>query len=200
MRSALFAASVAALSIGACTQQPASVSPAPVAGTGATVAAPAAGPAMGASGAPGAQAAPRMTPEQIAARNDSLQKDRMLHVNEIRAQIAGKEQLPAEQVYKNIQSMKGTPAGRLLNIMSGGYSNSLGVSCSHCHVIGEYDREDKPTKQIARDMSAMVRTINGTLLKEIKNLKSPDAVINCGTCHNGRARPGAGSAAMPAPR
>lgn len=201
MRSALFAASVAALGIGACTQQPASVSPAPVQGTGATVVAPAAATGAGAAiGAPAPQSAPSMTPEQIAARNDSLQKDRMLHVNEIRAQIAGKEQMPAEQVFKNIQTMKGTPAGRLLGIMSVGYSNSLGVSCSHCHVIGEYDREDKPTKQVARDMSAMVKTINGTLLKEIKNLKSPDAVINCGTCHNGRARPGAGSAAMPAPR
>ena len=184
----------------ACTQQPPAANPAPVQGAaGASTASVATAPATGAAAAQG-PAAPAMTPEQIAARNDSLQKDRMLHVNEVRAQIAGKEQLPAEQVYKNIQTLKGVPAGRLLAIMSQGYSNSLGVSCSHCHVVGEFDREDKPQKQIARDMSGMVRTINGTLLKEIKNLKSPDAVINCGTCHNGRARPGAGSAAMPAPR
>jgi hypothetical protein len=49
----------------------------------------------------------------------------------------------------------------------------------------------------AIDVNSLAATINGTLLKNIKNLKSPDAVINCGTCHNGRARPGAGSAAMP---
>lgn len=189
------AASIMALAFGACTQS-VPVNPAPVQGT-----APAStGAGTAAATGQGPAAAGGMTAEQIAARNDSLQKDRAMHVDKIRAQIAGKEQLPAEEVYQNITMLKGTPAGRLLNIMSGGYSRSLGVSCSHCHVVGKFDSEDKPTKQIARDMSAMVRTINGTLLKEIKNLKSPDAVINCGTCHNGRARPGAGSAAMPAPR
>jgi cytochrome c peroxidase len=141
---------------------------------------------------------PGPTAAQMTAINDSLVKDRQGHVNEVLAEIVGKEQMPAEQVYKNIQMFKGMPASRLLAIMNRGFSNSLGVSCSHCHVVGEYDREDKPQKQIARDMSAMVTTINGTLLKNIKNLKSPDAVINCGTCHNGRARPGAGSQAMPA--
>ena len=82
-------------------------------------------------------------------------------MNEVLASIAGKEQLPAEQVYKNIKLFKGMPAGRVLNIMNRGFSNSLGVSCSHCHIVGEYDREEKPTKQIARDMFAMVNTING---------------------------------------
>lgn len=138
------------------------------------------------------------TAEQLAARNDSLVADRTKHVNEVLASIAGKEQLPAEQVYKNIQMFKGMPANRLLAIMNRGFSNSLGVSCSHCHIVGEYDKEDKPQKQIARDMSAMVTTINGTLLKNIKNLKSTNPTVNCGTCHNGRARPGAGDAAMPA--
>jgi Photosynthetic reaction centre cytochrome C subunit len=179
MRSAL----VVLLAAVACTPAPAPSSPAPIQGTAATVA-----PAQG------------MTPAEIAARNDSLVKDRTEHVNEVLARIAGKEQLPAEQVYKNIQLFKGMPAGRLLNIMNRGFSNSLGVSCSHCHVIGEYDKEDKPTKQIARDMSAMVTTINGTILPNIKNLKSPNPTVNCGTCHNGRPRPGAGSAATPAPR
>ncbi len=195
MRSALFVAASVSLVVAGCTATTTS-NPAPVQGTAATVAPsvstpPAGGPAIGPQ-------QPGMTPEQMAARNDSLVKDRQGHVNEVLAEIAGKEQMPAEQVYKNIQMFKGMPAARLLAIMNRGFSNSLGVSCSHCHVVGEYDREDKPTKQIARDMSGMVTTINGTLLKNIKNLKSPDAVINCGTCHNGRARPGAGSQSMPA--
>lgn len=138
-------------------------------------------------------------PAAAPAPTDSLTKDRTEKVNEVLALIAGKEQLPAEQVYKNIKLFKGMPAGRVLNIMNRGFSNSLGVSCSHCHVVGEYDREDKPTKQVARDMFAMVTTINETLLKEIKNLKSPNPTVNCSTCHNGRPRPGAGSAASPVP-
>ena len=194
MRSALSVIAFMSFVAAGCTQTPASSAPAPVQGTAATVSG-SAGPATPTSAAP-ANALPAMTPEQVAARNDSLVKDRTEHVNEVLARIAGKEQQPAESVYKNIKMLKGMPASRLLAIMNRGYSNSLGVSCSHCHVVGEYDREDKPTKQIARDMSAMVTTINGTLLKNIKNLKSPDAVINCGTCHNGKARPGAGSAAM----
>ena len=142
--------------------------------------------------APMATARPGLTPEQTAARNDSLQKDRMMHVNRIREQIKGKENLPAEQVFQNITLHEGTPAGRLLNIMSGGYSGSLGVSCAHCHVLEDFAKEDKPTKQITRDMSAMVRVINDTLLKNIRNIKSENPGVNCGTCHNGRARPGFG--------
>lgn len=191
MKSALFAAVAGSLAVG-CTN--ASVStPAPVQGTAATV-----GPATVPSPTNAAAMPQGPTAEQLAARNDSLVADRTKHVNEVLASIAGKEQLPAEQVYKNIQMFKGMPANRLLAIMNRGFSNSLGVSCSHCHIVGEYDKEDKPQKQIARDMSAMVTTINGTLLKNIKNLKSTNPTVNCGTCHNGRARPGAGDAAMPA--
>lgn len=70
-----------------------------------------------------------------------------------------------------------------------GYARSLGVNCTHCHVPGEWEKEDKPTKQIARDMSAMVTAINTEQLKKIKNLKSPDPVINCTTCHRGQIKP-----------
>jgi len=190
MRSALSVAVAGCFAVAGCTSTSMST-PSPVQGTAATVAP--------AANAPSTNAAPQgPTAAEIAARNDSLVKDRTTHVNEVLASIAGKEQMPAEQVYKNIQMFKGMPASRLLAIMNRGYSNSLGVSCSHCHVVGEYDKEDKPQKQIARDMSAMVTTINGTLLKNIKNLKSTNPTVNCSTCHNGRARPGAGDAAMPA--
>lgn len=131
-------------------------------------------------------------PSQATARNDSLRADRMMHVNRIREQIKGKEDLPAEEVFQNIKLMKTMPARRLLSIMNGGYSSSLGVSCSHCHVTSDFAKEDKPEKQVARDMSLMLRTINDTLLRRIPNLKSATPGLNCGTCHNGRARPGFG--------
>jgi len=183
MRAALSVASLVLVTLVACAQPPSSSSPSPVPGA-----------------APAASPGPRMTPEQIAARNDSLQKDRQMHVDKILKQIAGKEELPAEQVYQNIETLKGMPAGRLLNVMNRGFSNSLGVSCSHCHVVTAFDKDDKPEKQIARDMFAMVGTINNTLLKNIKDIKSPNPTVNCGTCHNGRARPGAGGGPQGAPR
>lgn len=110
-------------------------------------------------------------------------------IAKLREQIKGKENEPAEKVFKNIQMMKGVPAGRLLAIMEMGYARSLGVNCTHCHTPEKWEAEDKPTKQIAREMSAMVRTINGELLKNIKNLKSASATVNCTTCHRGQVKP-----------
>jgi hypothetical protein len=107
----------------------------------------------------------------------------------LRKSIAGKEQAPAETVFKNIQLLKGIPAGRVLRIMELGYARSLGVDCTHCHVPGAWEKEDKPTKQIARDMAAMVGAINGQHLKQIKNLKSETPVVNCTTCHRGQTKP-----------
>lgn len=107
----------------------------------------------------------------------------------LREQIKGKESEPAEKVFKNIQMMKTIPAGRLLAIMEMGYARSLGVSCMHCHVPEKWESEEKPTKQIAREMAAMVGKINGELLKNIKNLKSESPTINCTTCHRGQVKP-----------
>jgi hypothetical protein len=115
--------------------------------------------------------------------------DQEAKLAELRKKIAGRENEPAEAVFKNIQFLKGVPAGRLLNVMRLGYSRSLGVNCTHCHVVDEWEKDDKPTKQTARDMAQMVRTINNDLLKNIKNLKSASPVINCTTCHRGQTRP-----------
>jgi len=108
---------------------------------------------------------------------------------DLRKSIAGKENEPAENVFKNIQLFKGMPAGRLLRVMELGYARSLGVTCTHCHIPGEWAKEDKPTKQIARDMAAMVSAINGQHLKQIKNLKGESPVVNCTTCHRGQIKP-----------
>jgi photosynthetic reaction center cytochrome c subunit len=107
----------------------------------------------------------------------------------LRKAIAGQENKPAEEVFKNIQMLKGMPAGRLLRVMELGYARSLGVNCTHCHVADAWEKEDKPTKQIARDMNAMVAVINNDQLKKIKNLKGPNSIVNCTTCHRGQTRP-----------
>jgi len=115
--------------------------------------------------------------------------DQEAKLAELRKRIAGRENEPAENVFKNIQFLKGVPAARLLAVMRIGYSRSLGVNCTHCHVVDEWEKDDKPTKQTARDMAQMVRTINNDLLKNIKNLKSESPVINCTTCHRGQTKP-----------
>ncbi len=133
-------------------------------------------------------------PRSIAQNNASSAQeekpfDQGKKLADLMKQIAGKEDQPAEQVFKNIQMFKGVPAARLLRIMELGYSRSLGVNCTHCHVVDQWDKDDKPTKPIAREMAKMAQTINNDLLKNIKNLKGPNPIVNCTTCHRGQTKP-----------
>jgi len=115
--------------------------------------------------------------------------DQAQALENLRKAIAGQENKPAEEVFKNIQMLKGMPAGRLLRVMELGYARSLGVNCTHCHVADAWEKEDKPTKQIAREMNAMMSVINNEQLKKIKNLKGPNSIVNCTTCHRGQTKP-----------
>ncbi|MDX1942604.1 MAG: c-type cytochrome [Saprospiraceae bacterium] len=107
----------------------------------------------------------------------------------LREQIKGNENLPADSVFQNIKLLKKMPAGRLLGIMEIAFSNSLGVTCEHCHTPNAWEKEDKPTKQIARDMWVMMGKINNDLLKNIPNLQSKQPTANCTTCHRGQVKP-----------
>lgn len=89
---------------------------------------------------------------------------------------------PAEQVYKNIQVFKGLPSSQLLGAMNF-MAGSLGVGCNHCHVVNQFAKDDKPTKQTARKMILMMRKIN-------EDNFGGELNINCSTCHAGKTRPG----------
>ncbi len=115
--------------------------------------------------------------------------DQALALENLRKAIAGQENKPAEEVFKNIQVLKGMPAARFLRVMELGFARSLGVNCTHCHVADGWEKEDKPTKQITREMNAMVTVINNDQLKKIKNLKGPNSIVNCTTCHRGQTKP-----------
>lgn len=118
---------------------------------------------------------------------DSLKADREKHMSAVLESIKGRENLPADSVFKNIQSMKGVPAGRLIRIMDVAYAQSLGVSCGHCHNTSKWDSDEKKAKQITREMGKMVRKINTELLTGIQGLTNP--AINCTTCHRGQTKP-----------
>jgi len=103
--------------------------------------------------------------------------------------IAGRENQPAESVFKNIKILKEVPAGRLVNIMNMGFGRSLGVSCGFCHVPGKWDLDDKEEKNTARLMFAMVQTINRDYMSKVPNDRGAPPVVNCFTCHRGNAKP-----------
>ena len=128
-----------------------------------------------------AQAVPTPTPSQTFDQAAALIK--------LREQIKGRETETSDKVFKNIQTLKTVPAGRLLAIMEMGYARSLGVNCTHCHTPDKWEAEDKPQKQIGRDMSAMMSRLNTELLKNVKNLKSATPTVNCTTCHRGEIKP-----------
>ncbi|HJQ55124.1 MAG TPA: c-type cytochrome [Gemmatimonadaceae bacterium] len=114
--------------------------------------------------------------------------------------IAGRENEPAESVFKNIKILKGVPAGRVVNIMNNGFGRSLGVSCGFCHVPGKWDQDDKENKNTARLMFAMVQTINRDYISKVPNERGPPPVVNCMTCHRGNPRPMTGDGPPPGAR
>ncbi len=122
------------------------------------------------------------SPEEIAAERDRL-------MNEVLAAIKGRENEPAEAVFKDIRLFKSLPAGRIPRIMNLGFGRALGVSCTHCHVPGEWEKEDKPQKQITREMWELAGHITNERLPLIKNLDSAKPTVNCTTCHRGEVKP-----------
>ena len=150
-------------------------------------------PATGPASQPGPPTGPGSAPQgpgmMMPAPTDSFAHERDSLMNVVLTHIAGHENAPAESVFKNIRTMKGVSAGRLVRIMNFGFGRSLGVGCRHCHVPGGWDKEDKPQKQIAREMMAMTETINNELLPKIQNLKSEKPTVNCTTCHRGSVKP-----------
>src|SRR4030081_1465281 len=64
-----------------------------------------------------------------------------------------------EQVYKNIQVLKGVPADQLIPSMQF-ITASLGAQCDFCHVGRAFEKDDKETKQTARKMMRMMFIVN----------------------------------------
>jgi len=87
----------------------------------------------------------------------------------------------AEQVFKNIVELKGTPADQLVPGMQF-IASSLGVECTFCHVQGKMDLDDKPEKKTARAMIAMTIAIN-------KNSFGGRPQVTCYSCHRGAEHP-----------
>jgi Photosynthetic reaction centre cytochrome C subunit len=123
------------------------------------------------------------------AQSPELPFDQAKALAELRKSIEGQEDKPAVDVFMNITQYKGVTAERLLRIMEFGFTKSLGVNCTHCHVPGKWDSDEKGAKETARAMSRMVIAINSDYLKTIPSLNSANPSVNCTTCHRGQKRP-----------
>jgi hypothetical protein len=100
------------------------------------------------------------------------------------AQQQSMEGKTAEQVYKNIKVLKGTPADQL-NLAMHLVEGELGVDCTFCHVDHDpthFQLDDNKQKETARKMMQMVIDIN-------KNNFEGKQVVTCYTCHQGHPEP-----------
>src|SRR6188768_3521207 len=91
----------------------------------------------------------------------------------------------AENVFKNIQVLRGIPVDDFLDTM-GIMSAALGFDCAECHLNAGTDavkwEADTDRKRTARRMTLMVAAIN-------KNNFGGRQVVSCWTCHRGRDIP-----------
>ena len=92
---------------------------------------------------------------------------------------------------KNLKVLKNIAPQQLMATMRV-FSASLGVRCDFCHVEGAFDRDDKPTKRMARKMILMVRDINA-------HQKILDNKASCFMCHHGSSMPETKVAMRPFP-
>jgi len=120
--------------------------------------------------------------------SDSVDVNKKIYTDALREQIKGKEELPAETVFGDIQMFTGTPADKLITIMDKGFSTSLGVSCEHCHNTENWASNEKKEKIIAREMMKMSGQIR-EMLSNIKEIESTTASVTCYTCHRGDVIP-----------
>jgi len=98
----------------------------------------------------------------------------------------GQKPLLAEQVFKNVQLLKGIPVDEFMQTM-GFFAASTSMNCTDCHSEesgGDWAKyaDDTPLKQRARMMIIMVNTLN-------KGNFGGQRMVTCWTCHQGTTKP-----------
>jgi cytochrome c2 len=127
-----------------------------------------------------------MTPEQRAARRDSIGTLRGMQRAQLMRDIAGKEDQPAGTVFKNVQVLKDMPAGKFVTLMDSTWGRALGRNCTDCHVANQWSSDSLGRKKTARMMAGMVEAINNEQLTKLPvRAGQASAKISCITCHRG---------------
>ncbi|HEX8726817.1 MAG TPA: c-type cytochrome [Gemmatimonadaceae bacterium] len=132
-----------------------------------------------------------LTPEQRAARRDSINADRQRLADSLMATIAGRENEPAGRVFKNVKILKDMPASKFIETMNNDYAKAIGRSCNFCHARNDYASDERKEKATARMMIAMEDSINNAqeFLPQLKNRRGFWPHIECVTCHRGMNEP-----------
>jgi len=103
----------------------------------------------------------------------------------LKAQQTNDKPLISDQVFKNVQVMKGIPVDQFMATM-GFFSASLGMSCEDCHMADDRDwsgfAADNARKRRARQMIQMMQKINADNF-------GGRQMVTCYSCHRGADAP-----------
>jgi hypothetical protein len=103
----------------------------------------------------------------------------------VRAQQPAEKPPLSDQVFKNVQVMKGIPVDQFMATM-GFFSASLGMSCEDCHMADDRNwagfAADNARKRRARQMIQMMQKINA------ENFGGRQ-MVTCYSCHRGADAP-----------
>ena len=90
--------------------------------------------------------------------------------------------------HKNLQVLPKAITNDKLKAMMDGFTEQLGVKCTFCHVLEQYEKDDRPHKADAR---RMIRLVLDMKAKKVAYFgpRLKEAVITCGMCHRGQAEP-----------
>ena len=99
--------------------------------------------------------------------------------------------------YSNLKVLpKNTDSKTLQHIMIDEFEDGLGVGCGFCHAEQkgshklDYASDEKPEKQIARNMMRMTLKLNSAYFQVRRpGLGDPGLAVTCSTCHQGKPRP-----------
>ena len=94
------------------------------------------------------------------------------------------EEEEARPVFKNVKVLTNVTSKAEMRRIMKEQAAALGVKCTHCHVPGKFDLDDKKEKKTARAMMKMVAEINRTYFPEEK-----EPPVRCWTCHRGEEEP-----------
>ena len=92
-----------------------------------------------------------------------------------------KPEKTAGEVEKNVKVLNTMAVSQFIDTMRS-FNIALNVECSFCHVQGDFAKDDKPEKVMARKMITMTHEIN-------RQAFDGKVEVRCYTCHQGIAHP-----------
>ena len=103
---------------------------------------------------------------------------------------------PVNEKFKNLQVLPKNITTDSLDKIMDGFNVQLGVDCNYCHVKDKkadsliFDKDDKPEKEITRNMMRMTMDINKKYFQFNEEVTAVQVqAVTCYTCHKGQPIP-----------